>query len=288
MVRNEEEKDEVRNILIQNRKELDRAGYLGQAGIPQSLQNPIKDVQTDSVFGGSNDMKRFGIGGFRDASVYAIQAEIKRESEDIIDVKGSVRRENTIRKNMTQGMSDIRAAKRVRCFQVLDFRALDDIESCSDLSFNFHSSNKIDSHIPKYIKNVHSFRIVFGSAKNAFQLRNDDEEVENKKSNNSDAEDSVRTRSRCCTRTMMAHSNIQRLKYTHTHTHRVNLFPPSMLRIRCVPAKKYGLVGTRVILLSSESHHFRRRLHLSLRQATAVILLKRYPARRAKRNNKTQ
>ena len=215
----EAEKDgSPESVLVQNRKELDRVGYLGHAGIPQSLQNRMKDVQTDSVFGGSNDMKRFGIGGFRDASVYAIQAEIKRESEDIIDVKGSVRRENTIRKNMTQGMSDIRAAKRVRCFQVLDFRALDGIESRSDLSFNFHSSNKIDSHIPKYIKNVHSFRIVFGTAKNAFQLRNDDEEVENKKSNNSDAEDSVRTRSRCCTRTM-AHSNIQKTQINiHIHT----------------------------------------------------------------------
>ena len=72
--------EEVRNILVQNRKELDRAGYLGQAGIPQSLQNPIKDVQTDSVFGGSNDMKRFGIGGYRDASVQALQNEIKKKN----------------------------------------------------------------------------------------------------------------------------------------------------------------------------------------------------------------
>lgn len=185
-VRNEEEKDEVRNILIQNRKELDRAGYLGQAGIPQSLQNPIKDVQTDSVFGGSNDMKRFGIGGYRDASVQALQDEIKKECEDIIDIKGTVRRENIIRKNMTRGMSDIRAAKRIRCFRVLDFGASDEIDG--NLSFNFHSSNKMQ--IPKYVRNTNSFRITFGGTKDSFQLQTDDEEVENKKSDDADAEDS--------------------------------------------------------------------------------------------------
>ena len=89
-------------------------------------------------------MKRFGIGGYRDASVQALQDEIKRECEDIIDIKGSVRRENIIRKNMTRGMSDIRAAKRSDVFQVLDFRFW--TISTRNLSFNFHSSNKIDSN----------------------------------------------------------------------------------------------------------------------------------------------
>lgn len=135
-------------------------------------------------------MKRFGIGGFRSESVYALQAEIRRECKELIDIERCEQREGLIQNNIRRLMESVRSAssKRIRCLRLLDLRPCD--QDSVDLNFKFHSSNLHDHlQIPKYIRQINCFRISFGGEQNQFQLEDRNEKEE---SNNQchDAEDS--------------------------------------------------------------------------------------------------